>query len=232
MSIAEQEQLILDYIAAGVNLYGYLPFEKMIEIYNMQIGSPLTMEDLLELTADEDVCEKLEENFALIGEEAFISDFLETEESIERLKQQTADKPYYIPEQQEFLRYKEDMYYERTAEQQALKQKLHGDFSELTDEEIEDAAAELVVGIAISEGDLGSVLAEFVARMDMTHAQAESYVPLIISVANTTRLWENRGHTPKELNPSVGLPAASQKVNRNSPCPCGSGKKYKKCCGK
>ncbi|MEC4051728.1 SEC-C metal-binding domain-containing protein [Myroides odoratimimus] len=22
----------------------------------------------------------------------------------------------------------------------------------------------------------------------------------------------------------------SQKVNRNDPCPCGSGKKYKKCC--
>jgi preprotein translocase subunit SecA len=25
---------------------------------------------------------------------------------------------------------------------------------------------------------------------------------------------------------------ASQKVGRNKPCPCGSGKKYKKCCGK
>ena len=25
--------------------------------------------------------------------------------------------------------------------------------------------------------------------------------------------------------------AASQKVGRNEPCPCGSGKKYKKCCG-
>lgn len=25
---------------------------------------------------------------------------------------------------------------------------------------------------------------------------------------------------------------AEQKVGRNAPCPCGSGKKYKKCCGK
>jgi preprotein translocase subunit SecA len=24
---------------------------------------------------------------------------------------------------------------------------------------------------------------------------------------------------------------AAQKVGRNDPCPCGSGKKYKKCCG-
>jgi hypothetical protein len=27
------------------------------------------------------------------------------------------------------------------------------------------------------------------------------------------------------------LPAISEKVSRNDPCPCGSGKKYKKCCG-
>ncbi|MBM3706477.1 MAG: hypothetical protein FJW66_08135, partial [Actinobacteria bacterium] len=27
-------------------------------------------------------------------------------------------------------------------------------------------------------------------------------------------------------------PVRVQKVGRNDPCPCGSGKKYKKCCGK
>ncbi|MBR7146159.1 MAG: SEC-C domain-containing protein, partial [Oscillospiraceae bacterium] len=25
---------------------------------------------------------------------------------------------------------------------------------------------------------------------------------------------------------------AAQKVGRNDPCPCGSGKKYKQCCGR
>ena len=33
----------------------------------------------------------------------------------------------------------------------------------------------------------------------------------------------------KALNPP--LPARSEKFGRNDPCPCGSGKKYKKCCG-
>lgn len=32
------------------------------------------------------------------------------------------------------------------------------------------------------------------------------------------------------LGPRVA-PAVSEKVGRNDPCPCGSGKKYKKCCG-
>jgi preprotein translocase subunit SecA len=31
--------------------------------------------------------------------------------------------------------------------------------------------------------------------------------------------------------PRTISPMASKKVNRNDPCPCGSGKKYKKCCG-
>ncbi len=31
--------------------------------------------------------------------------------------------------------------------------------------------------------------------------------------------------------PTVHRPAVSKKVGRNDPCPCGSGKKYKKCCG-
>lgn len=29
----------------------------------------------------------------------------------------------------------------------------------------------------------------------------------------------------------VFIPAKARKVKRNDPCPCGSGKKYKKCCG-
>ncbi|MBI4585332.1 MAG: SEC-C domain-containing protein [Planctomycetes bacterium] len=31
--------------------------------------------------------------------------------------------------------------------------------------------------------------------------------------------------------PSPQLPPR-QKIGRNDPCPCGSGKKYKKCCGR
>jgi SWIM/SEC-C metal-binding protein len=33
------------------------------------------------------------------------------------------------------------------------------------------------------------------------------------------------------LNPQEPK-VADEKVGRNEPCPCGSGKKYKKCCGK
>ena len=36
----------------------------------------------------------------------------------------------------------------------------------------------------------------------------------------------------KEMPTNSPAPAKKPKVGRNDPCPCGSGKKYKKCCGK
>lgn len=41
---------------------------------------------------------------------------------------------------------------------------------------------------------------------------------------------EKRNEIKKQFNRDSQ--AVSQKVGRNDPCPCGSGKKYKKCCGK
>ena len=43
-------------------------------------------------------------------------------------------------------------------------------------------------------------------------------------LANSTR-GRSFGTAPNLLSP------AAAKVGRNDPCPCGSGKKYKKCCG-
>ena len=33
-------------------------------------------------------------------------------------------------------------------------------------------------------------------------------------------------------SPAVQQRVVGKKVGRNEPCPCGSGKKYKKCCGR
>ena len=41
----------------------------------------------------------------------------------------------------------------------------------------------------------------------------------------------NRSSSTSSSATQTGLPAvASAKAGRNDPCPCGSGKKYKKCC--
>ena len=45
---------------------------------------------------------------------------------------------------------------------------------------------------------------------------------------NNMHLWYLNGFTPND----IGSVNKKDKVGRNDPCPCGSGKKYKQCCGK
>ena len=56
----------------------------------------------------------------------------------------------------------------------------------------------------------------------------QKIVDCINKYKNDIPLWAFNGFSRRDL--SNGL--AKTKVGRNDPCPCGSGKKYKKCCGK
>jgi preprotein translocase subunit SecA len=42
---------------------------------------------------------------------------------------------------------------------------------------------------------------------------------------------KTEGEKGKNRKPELASPKKSLKIGRNDPCPCGSGKKYKKCCG-
>lgn len=68
-----------------------------------------------------------------------------------------------------------------------------------------------------------------------------TFVDLFTQFHNGTRQWALKGHRPmdvfnsKEKSNLIPFPgprvvATENKVGRNDPCPCGSGKKYKKCC--
>jgi hypothetical protein len=68
----------------------------------------------------------------------------------------------------------------------------------------------------------------------------------VVYFMNNTRKWSLKGHTSTELGNQerksmLPLPQtmssqshneSDEKIGRNEPCPCGSNKKYKKCCGR
>ncbi len=56
-------------------------------------------------------------------------------------------------------------------------------------------------------------------RRPATAELLASWVPLM--------LWPGGSYPPGEL-----LPISLDDPNRSDPCPCGSGRKYKKCCGR
>ena len=53
-------------------------------------------------------------------------------------------------------------------------------------------------------------------------------VEMIGDYINSMPRWELKGHSYAELNPRKKPPRPKQ----NDPCPCGSGRKYKNCCGR
>ncbi|GAE35037.1 SEC-C metal-binding domain-containing protein [Halalkalibacter akibai] len=75
--------------------------------------------------------------------------------------------------------------------------------------------------------------------------EANQVMASLITFMNHTRQWDLKGHMPADISktmkkttePIPSMQASvidfqtKQKVGRNDPCPCGSGKKFKKCCG-
>ena len=70
---------------------------------------------------------------------------------------------------------------------------------------------------------------------------------IFVDIFNELRMWSNKGFNLNEIDPAPlndekndlaiyrsqntrTQPCKVEKVGRNEPCPCGSGKKYKKCC--
>lgn len=62
----------------------------------------------------------------------------------------------------------------------------------------------------------------------ITQSGTESKAPgvTVNHVINQTIL-----QCPAPASSSTGLPRTTSKIGRNDPCPCGSGRKFKKCCG-
>ncbi|ABE39459.1 YgfB and YecA [Rhodopseudomonas palustris BisB5] len=65
------------------------------------------------------------------------------------------------------------------------------------------------------------------AELQVLSATVSDKIAGWIIALNKWRLANDRA--PREI--AWGPPPATRKVGRNEPCPCGSGKKYKRCCG-
>lgn len=69
---------------------------------------------------------------------------------------------------------------------------------------------------------------------EMNHAIWEDTISYLYHIENSGNVERKRVAKPVETNQGeVNTPIVNKgkKIGRNDPCPCGSGKKYKKCCG-
>jgi len=95
---------------------------------------------------------------------------------------------------------------------------------ECSDEEIAASIPMLLALHDIAEG--GSELGA--AAIEELNAMAPDMIPDLVANLNAWVKAQGRAPGPAIL---PGTPAVRAKVGRNDPCPCGSGRKFKKCCG-
>ncbi|WP_337193756.1 YecA family protein [Halobacillus litoralis] len=110
-------------------------------------------------------------------------------------------------------------------------------------EEILDHAS-LLEGLLKEGMNINELLEVFQEAFEIPNKKVmEQVADTLVYANNHTRMWMLKGHKPVELprqkqaafkeEPREKVVPFKQdrKIGRNEPCPCGSGKKYKKCCG-
>jgi SEC-C motif len=149
---------------------------------------------------------------------------------------------YYPFSKQQLLAAGEPGFVERNKSYMQLVQFLTQQFV-ISKEDADQVAEECVFATRV--GDTPEDLMKYLTSMFKFDSveKLQALMDIVVELMNSTREWFLKGYSSMELSSMEKkqlkpLPAADKestaeaKVGRNDPCPCGSGKKYKKCCGR
>ena len=228
----ERADLLDAYAVAATNLYGVISQDDFIELFNRQNEDQTDTDEvfnalLQHISADAP--------YSFWGE--YLVHFLSEENEFKDAKHLlviSSGKPRYIPNKDVFLQFSSPDYFEETDASRKLQDFLVP-FVATSGVSIEEVLSELSFSCTVdaSMEHTLSVLKSY--AFQMTRSQAQMAAKLIVEFSNNTRKWSNRGHTPQEIHQMFAASFSSgkrRKIGRNEMCPCGSGKKFKKCCGR
>jgi len=190
----------------------------------------------------------------IVADYLFVED---PETSLRDLRRQQKGKRYKILPKTEFLKYADPDYYPVTPARTAMLKYLRRRAAKLTlpAEDFCTAIQEIIVIDAPMQEVINIVEEEGLTFNK--HWDIGEFATLYQNLNNSTHKHSNCGYTPDELfamsdrgiklaerNAPIGQmslfdePPVKPKLtivgrpSRNGPCPCGSGRKYKNCCGK
>lgn len=222
-----------DCLCAANALYAVTPVTVVLDLFNTYETKKLTEEELLE------AYEKLHDTRPLVEliDGKFVDCVLAEQKTYEELYSRQRQVPYYIPTLREIQFMADNDGFLMGKELEKFGEFLTGELG------VEDRAIPFIlrdVQSAISVGaDLQTVIDELESYgiVFRETAHLEAFTSHIMDVWNNTHMVLNRGYTPFEMvmrgfDQAKETRRSVQKIYPNDPCPCGSGKKYKKCCGK
>lgn len=238
-AFAEHSDLLERYTRAAVNLYGVIDVYELLDIIRTQTSSNITETELqafLDANARPETYVQFRHH--VVHPYLTRNDCKAAANLIQRLFMQ----PRYLPAKNEFLRYADASYYEQTTQLAAMERYLKQKLAAVANSKytlpalMEEIHHRLFFNA--NSQSIADIMMESGIRFDNV-ADAQKAMQYIVDVHNTTRTWRDGAHTPHELamikrsaQADLPQPEKPKKIGRNDPCPCGSGKKYKKCCGR
>lgn len=162
------------------------------------------------------------------------------EDKIRKEQQARWDIPYYNFTKKELLEAARKDYLDRTP--QILEFSRHFKLGyDIAEDELDSFLVDIVnmINNMYSINDIIKMLEEHFEIVDFEQMHTISI--LVMEINNNTKMWILKGNSPNDLFGSQDLSSAGsgstivrtrRKIGRNEPCPCGSGKKYKRCCGR
>lgn len=228
------------YVVALTNLYGMVQKDLVVEIYNDQNDQKISKADV-EMVINKAAIE-LEDEFVYLHQDYFVQEVIMEFDEFEIMLLKKGNKPHYVPNKNELLKYVDEMYIEKNKEYEALINYVNKNFFD-GDIEAAEEFCEDIYWLCQFDFQVQEIYNNFTDR-DISFKdidQANKVLQLVIDLSNNVRIWENNGFTPEEMSEKFEKPnlkplpkkpfmIKKEKIGRNDLCPCGSGKKYKKCC--
>ena len=211
------------YCTALVNLWGIAPAAMIAAVYNQFNGASVTAEEVEQAAS----C-------PVADGELIHATIAEHPEAIRALRKRQAQYNRYVPTANHIDDYLDDNYRENTHEFIAMRDFMVRSFH------MKEALATANALHILQFLDTGSDISYLMSQLATAGVKFEddqqfrNFAVLLNNMKSASRFWGFCGHTPDEAEnyaPKRGT-VHVYKVGRNDPCPCGSGKKYKKCCGR
>ena len=227
----DEFQKIWRYCIACSNLYGAITPEKVSELYKEHYSEIVTAKQIVEVM-NTFACRS---DAAAIKNGHIVNGFMFEHGNVDALLKEQREKTYYMPEKEELLRYEDPHFYEMTPQLEKLADYVRKTYTK-NEEKIKEFLDDTMFAVQLNGSFQDHIhIFEGFGFAIKTQKQLRQISELLMKVTNYTRMWVNRGYTPLEytaqLEAEAHLEHPTLKVGRNDPCPCGSGKKYKKCCG-
>ena len=234
-------------------IYAIAPLKIVYRMYRRRPEYKVSYDEFLEILKQ--VPEN--DNMCIVRGDKMIFKTVLQENLYERIEEYQGDREFYMPSPEEVLDYAKHGY---PSEDPAYKKLENFLREELHQNTVQVAELMYIVFKEFSmDGMLSDIMEEFNNRNVVfdSEKQTEEFAAIMMNVNNNTRMLDFRGYTPNEIarmsrpeassrvmpsmvpmgsiasTPSfIPSNAATKKIYPNDPCPCGSGKKYKKCCGR